>query len=77
MYPDGTKKFHIEAERIKLFLHPYFYMMIDHFFREGMPVYALDSVDKPNEYTLDYEDYPKISAKLKIQDSLICFANTE
>lgn len=39
MHPDGRKYFEIEFAGLKLFLHPYFYLMIDHFFREGMPVY--------------------------------------
>ena len=60
-----------------MFLHPYFYLMMDHFFREGMPVYDKASFDKPNEYTEDYEEYPEMNLQVKLNDSLICFANTE
>lgn len=35
MYPDGSKYFNISFSGLKLFLHPYFYLMMDHFFREG------------------------------------------
>lgn len=51
--------------------------MMDHFFREGMPIYDKESVDKPNEYSEDYEEIPEMNVKLKLLDSLLCFANTE
>jgi hypothetical protein len=74
MYPDGSKFFKIEVKGLKLFLHPYFYLMIDHFFREGQPVYDMKSIDKPNEYSEDYEEYPVIHSTFSLIDSLICFA---
>ena len=52
------KIFEIEFSGLKLFLHPYFYLMIDHFFREGFPVYDKNSFDKPNEYNEDQEEIP-------------------
>lgn len=58
MHSDGNKNFEIEVAGIKLFIHPYFYLMMDHFFREGMPVYDKNSLDIPNEYTEDYEETP-------------------
>ena len=77
MHPDGRKDFQIEFGGLKLFLHPYFYLMIDHFFREGMPVYDQNSFDKPNEYSEDYEEFPEMNVQVKLSDSLICFANTD
>ena len=50
MYPTGVKDFKVEIRRIKLFVHPYFYLMLYHFFSEGMPIYDMTSFDKPNDY---------------------------
>ena len=77
MYPNGNKVFNVEMSGIKLFLHPYFYLMLDHFFREGMPVYDMKSEEKPNEYDDDYEEYPEMDLKFKMDNSLICLAETE
>lgn len=74
MKPDGFKSFKIDIDGIKLFLHPYFYLMIDHFFREGLPVYDMQSRDKPNEYSADYEEYPEIKSRFTLTNSLICLA---
>lgn len=60
MYPDGSKSFNVMIPGLKLFLHPYIYLMIDHFFRESLPVYDMKSLDKPNEYNEDYEEYPEM-----------------
>ena len=51
--------------------------MIDHFFREGMPVYDQNSFDKPNDYSEDYEEFPEMNVSVKLSDSLICFAYTD
>jgi hypothetical protein len=76
MHPDGKKNFEIDIGGIKIFLHPYFYLMMDHFFREGMPVYDKNSDDKPNDYSEDYEEAPEMYVMVNLTDSLICFANT-
>jgi hypothetical protein len=49
--------------------------MLDHFFREGLPVYDMDSFDKPNEYDSDYETYPELHTTVFFKDSLICLAH--
>ena len=77
MHPDGTKNFTIEFGGIKLFVYPYFYLMIDHFFRENLPTYDPNSFDKPNDYNEDYEELPEMSLNFKLSDSLICLANTD
>lgn len=51
--------------------------MIDHFFREGQPTYDMNSIDKPNEYNEDYEEYPEVKLHCKMADSLICFVETD
>jgi hypothetical protein len=74
MYPDGNKYFHIQFSGLKLFLHPYFYLMMDHFFRENQPIYDTRSKDQPNEYSEDYEIYPEIHSIFKLENSIICHA---
>jgi hypothetical protein len=61
MYPDGNKNFNVDISNLKLFLHPYSFLMIDHFFREGMPLYDNNSKDKPNEYSEDVEDLTEMN----------------
>lgn len=78
MYPDGTKNIAVSIPSgLKLFLNPYVYLMIDHFFRESLPVYDMNSLDKPNEYDEDYETYPEMHTVFKLGDSLICLADSE
>jgi hypothetical protein len=77
MYPNGNKFYQVDFPGLKMFLHPYFYLMIDHFFREGQPVYDMKSMDKPNEYDTDYETYPEMHLVMKLGESLICFAEAE
>ena len=48
--------------------------MLDHFFREGLPLYDLESFDKPNEYTLDIEEQPEMHTMINLKEALICFA---
>jgi hypothetical protein len=72
MFPTGKKTFNIKLNDIKIFIQPYFYLMIDHFFREGIPVYDEESFDKPNEYDSNYENYPELHLNLSLKNTLIC-----
>jgi hypothetical protein len=53
--------------------------MLEIFFREGMPTYDDNSVDKPNEYTSDLEECTEIFCKVLVHEVLICLSssNTE
>ena len=77
MHSNGNKLFNVKFNKVKLFIHPYFYLMIDHFFREGMPEYDMDSFDKPNEYSSDIEEYPVLQCLISLNDALICFASEQ
>lgn len=66
MFSDGKKNFLVNLSKLKVFLHPYFFLMIDIFFREGMPVYDDNSVDKPNQYTSDPEDCSILFCKVQM-----------
>ena len=48
--------------------------MIDHFFREGLPTYEMNSFDSPNEYDSNVESYPELHTLVTFKDSLLCFA---
>ena len=39
MLPNSDKDFKIEINKMKMFVHPYFYLMLYNFFTEGMPEY--------------------------------------
>lgn len=66
MFPDGRKTFSVSLNKLKIFLQPYFYLMLDIFFRDGMPVYDDKSRDKPNEYSSDIEDCSDIFCKVNV-----------
>lgn len=75
MFPSGKKDFKIDINDMKLFLQPYFYLMVDHFFREGLPTYDENSFDKPNEYDTNYENYPEMHVKLNLGNILLCLTS--
>lgn len=75
MFSDGKKDFLINLSKLKIFLHPYFFLMIDIFFREGMPVYDDTSTDKPNQYTSDPEDCSKLFCKVLMDQVLVCLSS--
>ncbi|CDW82625.1 ph domain containing protein [Stylonychia lemnae] len=74
MYPNGAKDFVVQAGQIKVFVHPYFYLILYNFFTEGMPTYDINSFDKPNEYNSNIEDLPEMKLEFKLKDTLVCFA---
>ena len=75
MFPNGNKDIQVKLNSIKLFVQPYFYLMVDHFFRQGLPSYDMDSFDKPNEYDSDIETYPELHVTVVFKEALICFAS--
>src|SRR5687768_11078204 len=75
MLPNGSKEFSIKLSELKLFIQPYFFMMIDHFFRDGLPQYDMESFDKPNEYDNNIEKYPELNVTLSFREALLCFAS--
>ena len=75
MFPNGNKEIQIKLSELKLFIQPYFYLMVDHFFREGLPSYNIESFDKPNEYNTDVEQNPELNFKVSFAEALLCFAS--
>jgi len=75
MDPSGSKNFQVRIQNIKIFLQPYYFLMVDHFFRQGMPEYKMGSFDKPNEYDADVETWPNLHLNCSLKHSLICLAS--
>lgn len=75
MHKGGAKTFKIDVDQLKVFIHPYFYLMLDIFFWEGQPTYAENSFDKPNEYTADIEDSSDIFCKVVMSEILVCLSS--
>ena len=76
MHPDGRKNMSVTLNRLKIFLQPYFYLMLEIFFREGMPTYDEASIDKPNEYTSDLEECSEIFCKVLVHEVLVCLSSS-
>lgn len=74
MYPNGAKEFVIQVNKLKLFVYPYFYLMLFNFFTEGMPEYDCNSFDKPNEFNSDIEELPEMKLSVIFKETLLCFA---
>ncbi len=73
MYPETRKKkIDIGISNMKIFLQPYFLLMIGHFFKEGQPSYDPDSFDRPNVYNVDVEDASELQCKIHLNNGLLC-----
>lgn len=57
---------------MKVFVRPYYFLMISHFFSCGYPEFDLDSFECPNHYETDFEKLPILKMKVEVLDSMIC-----
>ena len=57
---------------MKVFVRPYYFLMIAHFFGCGYPEFDLDSFECPNFYETDFEKLPILKMKVEVLDSMIC-----
>lgn len=46
---NGEKEIMVELEDLKLFFKMHVFMLLFHFFTEGLPKYDIDDADLPNE----------------------------
>ena len=46
---NGEKKISTELDHLKLFLKMHVFMLLFHFFTEGLPKYDIDDADLPNQ----------------------------
>ena len=56
MKPSGEKIYKIKFDQQKVVMRVDIYLMIFNFFRNGMPEYFADTVDKPDGWTNDPND---------------------
>jgi hypothetical protein len=69
---NGEKSITIDIYKIKLFMRPYIFMLLSHFFIEGLPKYKLTDRDLPNVVLVNPEDSPKMNVELNMNKSMIC-----
>lgn len=50
----------IDIHKIKLYMRPYIFMLLSHFFIEGLPKYKLTDKDLPNVVQTNPEEAPKM-----------------
>ena len=61
-----------KVDKVKVFIRPYYFMKIGHFFGYGYPEFDMTSDDRPNYYETDFEMLPIMKMKIEILDSMIC-----
>ena len=69
---NGQQIMECKIDKIKIFIRPFYFLKISHFFGYGYPEFDLSSPDKPNDYETDFEKFPVQKMRLEILDSLIC-----
>ena len=55
-----------------MFVRPYYFLMIAHFFGYGYPQFDMDSFECPIAYETDFEKLPVLKMKVEVLDSMIC-----
>lgn len=48
----------IDGENVKVYLWPYIFMLLSHYFVEGLPKYSIEDDDLPNSVSQNEEDAP-------------------
>jgi len=68
----GEKEMIVDLDKAKIFMRPYIFMLLSHFFVEGLPKYKLTDKDLPNAIQTNPEEAPKMSVELNMWKSMIC-----
>jgi len=69
---NGDKEMTIDIHDSKIHCRPHFFMLLSHFFVEGLPKYSLDDKDLPNQDRENEEDQPKMNVEVFLKNSLFC-----
>jgi len=69
---EGDKDIKIDCVGFKIYLRLYVFMLMSHFFLEGLPKYSIDDDDLPNSVTLNEEDAPKMCVELNLNETMVC-----
>lgn len=72
MLKDGEKNIWISIANIRAFLRPHIFLLLNHFFVEGMPKYTSEDPDKPNNFIDDEDNASPIKFKLNLHWALFC-----
>jgi len=68
----GEKEMDIEIEKSKIYMRPYLFILLSHFFIEGLPKYKLTDWDLPNAIQVNEEDGPWMQVELNLKKCMIC-----
>ncbi|CAI2385812.1 unnamed protein product [Moneuplotes crassus] len=69
---NGEKEITTELQELKCFTKIHIFMLLFHFFTEGLPKYDPNDRDLPNQFDDDVENAPRLSFELNLNKSLIC-----
>ena len=75
MFPSGEKIYKLNFDQQKVVLRVDIYLMIFNFFRNGMPEYTIDTVDKPVGWLNDPNNARRQEIMVEMRQGLICFEN--
>ena len=75
MFPSGEKIYKFKFDQQKVVMRVDIYLMIFNFFRNGMPEYSIDTIDKPVGWTNDPNNARRQEIMIEMRQGLICFEN--
>lgn len=79
---NGEKEITVDLDNLKLFVKVHVFMLLFHFFTEGLPKYDIDDADLPNQCKQifchkfyiddsDVENAPKLNFKVYLNNSIL------
>lgn len=75
--PDGSQVIDTKLDKTKIFVRPFHFYRLAHFFGEGYPVYdkpdGVEVGEWPNSYESDMEKVAGQKIRLEVLDSMLCF----
>jgi hypothetical protein len=72
MLESTEKIIKISIHNLRVFLRPHIFLLLNHFFVEGMPKYTNEDMDKPNNFIDDPDNASPIKFNLNLHRSLFC-----
>ena len=81
MQPDGQQTMECKIDKVKIFVRPFVFLRLVHFFAEGTPEYEKPTDvpqdgntigEWPNSWETDLEKMPALKVKVEVLDSLLC-----
>lgn len=72
MFESGEKVIKIQMNNLWVFLRPHIFLLLNHFFVEGMPKYSEEDLDLPNNFIDDVDNASPIKFNLNLHWLLFC-----